>query len=217
MKILFIALLLATAGCTAPKPGTVTVTPRPPVIRSEDLVERVRFPEMVAVYHVARHADPEHPLLMHEAHAVYRVEGKAAWDLRSPPGLFALPVNYGTLTNVAYQTPHISDAVIAELNQQRMMTRTVTEQAESLNGLLQDFATALSNTRFLSEQNKRLHEQLMQTEIRLDELETVQRNQLQSPAWNGEESPTNKNLPSDAPPSVDGPALIPTAERDQIP
>ncbi|GEM_PF-184451 len=215
MKLLFIVLLFAATGCSTPKSGNVTVTQRPPATESRDLVERTRFPETVAVYHVARHADPGHPLLMHEAHAVYRVEGKAAWDLRAPLGLFALPYENRMLTNVAHRAPHVSDAVIAELNQQRAITRTVTEQAASLNGALNDFQAALSNTKFLSEQNRLLHEQLTRAESRLDELEAAQRVRLQPLDWENAEPATTNDLPMDSHSPADGSTVVSTAEPDR--
>jgi hypothetical protein len=171
MKTSFFALLFLAVGCSAPKSGKVTVMPRPAAVVSQDLTERVRYPEIVMDYHVARYVDPNHPMLLHESHTVYRVEGQATWNLHSPSGCFVLPSGAGALPNPAFAPPQVNDAVIAELNQQRTITRGVAQQAESLNGSLREFATAISNTRNLVEQNRTLREQLTRTERRLDALE----------------------------------------------
>lgn len=171
MKIPLIALILLAVGCSTSRLGKVTVVPQPAPTTPHQLTERVRIPEFVSAYHVARYVDPNHPLLMHEAHSVYRVEGQAAWNLHSPPGYFALPSGAGVLTNVAYQPPQINDAVVAELNHQRTVTRNVMQQAETLNDSLREFAAALSNTRILAEQNRELREQINITVRRLEALE----------------------------------------------
>jgi hypothetical protein len=172
MKIPFLALLVLAAGCSTPQPGRVTVMPQPDAVVSQDLSERTRYPEIVMGYHVARYVDPNQPLLLHESHTVYRVEGQAAWNLHSPPGSFVLPPTARSLVNTAFAPPPMNDAIAAELNQQRTVTRTVTQEAQSLNGSLHEFATALSSTRNLIEQNRLLREQLARAEQRLDAVET---------------------------------------------
>jgi hypothetical protein len=159
--------LLITVGCSAPRPGRVFVLPHPNPVAPDHLSERVRYPELVKAYHMARYVDPNHRLLMHEAHTVYRVEGQATWNLRSSPGGFVLPSAVGTLTNAAVAPPPFNDAVVAELNQQRAITRAVTQQAQSLNHSIQEFSAALSTNRSLVEQNRLLREQLSRIEQRL--------------------------------------------------
>jgi hypothetical protein len=171
MKTFPFALLLLVAGCSTHHFNKVTVSPRPSVIVSDNLTERVRYPEIVMDYHIARYVDPNHPLLMHEAHTVYRVEGLAAWNLHSASGDFILPGSLVAPTNAAFMPALVNDAVIAELNQQHTITRTMRQQTESLNGSLHDFATALSGTRNLAEQNKTLREELSKANSRLDALE----------------------------------------------
>ena len=107
----------------------------------------------------------------HEAHAVYRVEGLATWNLHSSSGDFVLPGSLVAPTNSAFVPPPVNDAVIAELNQQHAITRAMSQQAESLNDSLRNFATALSGTRNLVEQNKALREEISKANRRLDALE----------------------------------------------
>lgn len=180
MRTLSLVLLSLVAGCSSPKPGRVVVTPRQSVVVPDDLTERVRYPELVKAYHVSRYAEPNR-MLMHEAHTVYRVEGQATWNLHSPPGCFVLPSGMAALTNTAFAPPAVNDAVLAELNQQRAMTRTVTQQAESLNGSLRDFTAALANTRTLAEQNKALRDQVAKTEKRIEALEAELKKQANQP------------------------------------
>lgn len=180
MRTLSLVLLALAAGCSSPKPSKVVVTPRPAVVVPDDLTERVRYPELVKAYHVSRYAEPSR-MLMHEAHTVYRVEGQPTWNLHSPPGCFVLPSGAVALTDPAFAPPAVNDEVLAELNQQRAMTRAVTQQAESLNGSLRDFTAALANTRTLAEQNKALREQLAKTERRIEALEAELKKQPSQP------------------------------------
>jgi hypothetical protein len=180
MRTLSLVLIALVAGCSSPKPGKVVVTPRQSVVVPDDLTERVRYPELVKAYHISRYAEPTR-MLMHEAHTVYRVEGQATWNFHSPPGCFVLPSGAAALTNAAFAPPAVNDEVLAELNQQRAMTRAVTQQAESLNGSLRDFTAALTNTRTLAEQNKTLRDQLTKTERRLEAVEAELKKQASQP------------------------------------
>ena len=171
MRTLLLALLVIAAGCSSPNPGKMLVAPAAPIVVPDKPTERVRYPELVKAYHVSRYVEPDPGVLMHEAHTVYRIEAQAAWNLHSPPGYFVLPSGAAALTNAAFAPPAVNDAVVAELNQQRALTRAVTAQAESLNGSLREFTAALANTRTLAEQSRTLREQLAKTEQRLEALE----------------------------------------------
>src|SRR5438094_910165 len=115
MKPLPLTLLVIATGCSSPKPGRVLVAPAAPVVVPDNLTERVRYPELVKGYHVSRYVEPDHCLLMHEAHTDYRVEAQATWNLHSPPGSFAVPSGMAALTNAAFAPPPVNDAVVAEL------------------------------------------------------------------------------------------------------
>jgi hypothetical protein len=180
MRTFSFILLVLVAGCSSPKPRKVLIAPKQPLVVPDDLTERVRYPHLVKGYHVSRYVEPSH-LLMHEAHTVYRVESQATWNLQSAPGCFVLPSGTASLTNAAFAPRAVNDAVIAELNQQRAMTRAVTQQAESLNGSLRDFTAALANTRTVAEQNKTLREQLSKTEKRIEALEAEVKKQAGQP------------------------------------
>lgn len=171
MKIFIVSLLLFVAGCSTRDYRNVTVSPHPAALAPDTSTELVRYPEVIRDYYLARYIDPNQPLLLHEAHTVYRVEGLATWNFHSLPGDFILPGSLIGPTNAAFALPPVNDAVIAEINQQHAITRTMFQQAESLNTSLHDFSTALSATRNLVEQNKALRDELAKANNRLDALE----------------------------------------------
>lgn len=158
-------------GCSAPRSGRVTVVPRPDLQAANGRPDQVRFLEVVKAYHVGRSIDPN-PAVLHEAHTIYRVEAQSTWNLQPPPGYFLLPSSVGVLTNAAYASPAFNEAVIAELNHQRAITRTVSQQAASLGNSLQDLGTALAASRSLIEQNQALRLQLSRIENRLEAAES---------------------------------------------
>jgi hypothetical protein len=49
-------------------------------------VGNVRTPELVKVYGVNRYVDPADPRMVHERHAVYRLEEEPNWVVRTPHG-----------------------------------------------------------------------------------------------------------------------------------
>lgn len=172
--LLTLTCLALVAGCSAPRPTRITVVPRRDSQPANGLTELIRYPELVKAYHVGRWIDPAG---LHEAHTVYRVEAQAHWNLHSPPGCFVLPSVVGSLTNAAYVPPALNEAAIAELNQQRAVTRTVSQQSESLGRSLQELSSTLAANRSLIEQNKALRDQLSRIEARLDAAEAKLRGQ----------------------------------------
>jgi hypothetical protein len=83
------------AGCAQPQPQVVVLPAGHRVVRSASFantltpagptgtVSNVRQAEMVKVYGVNRYVDPTDPRIMHERHAIYRVEQEPAWVTRS--------------------------------------------------------------------------------------------------------------------------------------
>src|SRR4030095_458193 len=98
MKALSLVFLVLITGCSSTKSGRVAVLPRQPTVVPDNLLERVRYPELVKAYHVSRYVEPSR-LLMHEAHTVYRVEAQAAWNFHSLAACFVLPSGMTVLTN----------------------------------------------------------------------------------------------------------------------
>jgi hypothetical protein len=91
----FLLTSLILAGCAEPEPQVV-VLPSSRHLAQSDAVPRtsaptgpigtvanVRQAEQVKVYGVNRYVDPVDPRIMHERHAIYRIEQKPAWVTRS--------------------------------------------------------------------------------------------------------------------------------------
>ena len=96
-KLTFPCLLAALllAGCARPQPQVVVLPTGHRVGPSDSIpkpltpagpigaVSNVRQPELVKVYGVNRYVDPADSRIMHERHAIYRVEQQPAWVTRS--------------------------------------------------------------------------------------------------------------------------------------
>jgi hypothetical protein len=97
MKLTFPSLLTALllAGCAQPQPQVVVLPTGHRVAPSDSIpklltpagpigtVSNVRQSELVKVYGVNRYVDPVDSRIMHERHAIYRVEQQPAWVTRS--------------------------------------------------------------------------------------------------------------------------------------
>jgi hypothetical protein len=91
----FLSIGLLLTGCAEPQPQvvvlpaghrTVQSNSRPQVLTPVGplgTVANVRQAELVKVYGVNRYVDPADPRVMHERHAIYRVEQQPAWVTRS--------------------------------------------------------------------------------------------------------------------------------------
>ena len=91
----FAALTSAISACQS-QPTTVIVPARhdrgtPPKADSPaskaappGSVANVRQSELVKVYGINRYVDPSDPAILHERHAIYRIEQKPEWVTRSP-------------------------------------------------------------------------------------------------------------------------------------
>ena len=91
----FLLTSLLLAGCAEPEPEVVVLPPSRRLVQSDTVprtptptgpigtVANVRQAEQVKVYGVNRYIDPADPRIMHERHAIYRIEQKPAWVTRS--------------------------------------------------------------------------------------------------------------------------------------
>jgi hypothetical protein len=87
----FLLTSLLLAGCAKPEPQVVVLPASRRLVQSEAIprtaapmgpigtVANVRQAERVKVYGVNRYVDPADPRIMHERHAIYRIEQKPAW------------------------------------------------------------------------------------------------------------------------------------------
>jgi hypothetical protein len=142
MKTIYLVpLLFLTACSTAPK---VVLRPLPP---SPVPVNTVRYPETIRAYHVGRYTDPNGDSVMHERHVVYRVEENARWDFRpgEPCGshLAASPVP----RDAAFAPVPVNDAILAEVNSQKLATAQIMAESKILAAALAQFQAALQQAR----------------------------------------------------------------------
>src|SRR5580704_2275145 len=91
----FLSIGLLLTGCAEPQPQVVVLPTGHRTVQSRSgpqvltpvgplgTVANVRQAELVKVYGVNRYVDPADPRVMHERHAVYRVEQQPAWVTRS--------------------------------------------------------------------------------------------------------------------------------------
>jgi len=162
MKPFHLIPLLFLAACSStPKLGM-----RPPSSTALADNSAVRYPEIIRAYHVGCYPDPNDDSVMHEQHVVYRVEENTRWDLR--PGVIA---NDFTLPrDAAFSPTPVNDAVLAEVNAQRLATAEITVQAKTLSAALTQFQSALQVARTNLQQTAALRAQVDALQKRLDAL-----------------------------------------------
>jgi hypothetical protein len=91
----FLLTSVLLTGCAEPEPQVVVLPPSHRLAQSDSTpristptgpigtAANVRQAEQVKVYGVNRYVDPADPRIMHERHAIYRIEQKPAWVTRS--------------------------------------------------------------------------------------------------------------------------------------
>ena len=168
MKILrFLPLVFLTACSTSPK---VALRPLPPPLATDN--STVRYPEVVRPYYFGRYIDPNDDLVMHEQHVVYRVEENTRWDLHPIiPGNDMVFPSVPLSHDAAFNPLPVNDAVMAEINAQKLATVQITMQARILSAALAQFETALQQTRTNLQETAALRVTVNQIEKRLDALD----------------------------------------------
>jgi hypothetical protein len=167
MKTYYLIPLLFLSACsTTPK---LTLRPQQTPATSAD---GVRYPEVLHAYHIGRYADPNDDLIMHEQHTVYRVEENTRWNFHPGPvdgNLPALPPH-----DAAFAPAPVNDAILAEVNSQRLATTEIMMQARTLSAALAQFQAALSQTKTNLQETARLRVTVNDMQKRLDALDTAQ-------------------------------------------
>jgi hypothetical protein len=187
MKIYYLIPLLFFSACsTTPK---LALRPQPSLPMDDSAV---RYPEVVRAYHVGRYVDPNDGLVMHEQHAVYRVEENTRWNFH--PGLAEGNLLAPPPRDTAFAPAPVNDAILAEVNSQRLATTQIMMQARTLSAALSQFQTALAQTKTNFQQTMILRATVNDMKQRLDALETAQGQSPTSPI-----STTNEPLDSLSP------------------
>src|SRR5271156_4980997 len=160
-----IPLLFLSACSTTPK---LVLQPQPHPLAADT----VRYPEVLHAYHVGRYADPNDDLIMHEQHVVYRVEENTRWNFHPGPAdgnLPALPSH-----DSAFAPAPVNDAILAEVNSQRLATAQIMMQARTLSSALSQFQSALQQTKTNFQETAILRASVDDMKQRLAALETAQ-------------------------------------------
>jgi hypothetical protein len=167
MKTYYLIPLLFLSACSTTPKLELRPQPSPPLDESA-----VRYPEVIRAYHVGRYVDPNEDLVMHEQHTVYRVEENTRWNFH--PGSADGNVPALPSRDAAFAPAPVNDAILAEVNSQRLATVQIMMQARTLSAALSQFQTALSQTKTNFQQTVILRATVNDMKHRLAALETAQ-------------------------------------------
>jgi hypothetical protein len=121
---------------------------------------------------------------MHEQHVVYRVEDNTRWNFH--PG--AVGGSTAVPRDAAFAPAPVNDAILAEVNSQRLATAQIMVQSRSLSAALAQFQTALQQTKTNLQDTLVLRAAVNDMKQRLDALESAQKQPppLSTPATTNE-------------------------------
>jgi hypothetical protein len=166
MKILrLIPLMFLTACSTTPK---LTLRPQQPPSAADNAA--VRYPDTVRSYHFGRYVDPNDSLVMHEKHVMYRVEENSRWDLH-PHQTDNTVFQFTSPPDSAFAPIPTNDAILAEVNAQKLATARIMAQAKDLASALAQFQVVLQQTRTNFQEMAILRASVVQMKKQLDALE----------------------------------------------
>ena len=168
MKTLHLIPLIFITSCST-TPRLALRLQQPPAMADNSTV---RYPEVIHAYHVGRYADPSDDLVMHEQHVIYRVEENTRWNLHPASrenSFLAAPDS----RNAAFSPLPVNDAVLAEVNAQKLATVQIIMEAKVLSSALAQFQVALQQTRTNLQETAVLRTSVIEMEKRLDALEAT--------------------------------------------
>jgi hypothetical protein len=181
MKTFYLLPLLLLGACAAAPKLTLRSQP------SSLATDSVRYPEMIRAYHFGRYADPDDDSLLHEQHTIYRVEENARWDLSSRTATSGgTTVSTGTMRDAAFSPTPVNDAILAEVNSQRLATAQIIRESQTLTAALARFQNSFATN---LKQMQAMHANVNDLKQRLAALETATGQATNSPTAN--HSPTN--------------------------
>jgi len=164
-----IPLMFLTACSTTPK---LTLQPQPPPPTADN--SAVRYPEIINAYHIGRYVDPNDDLVMHEQHVVYRVEENTRWNFHPGPLDGVVPA-LPPARDPAFSPAPVNDAILAEVNSQRIATAQITAQARVLSSELAQVQITLLETKTNLQATAAMRTTLNELKKRLDALEAAQK------------------------------------------
>lgn len=169
MKSFYLIPLLFLSACSTSPKVTLRPQPSPPVENAT-----VRYPEVVRAYHFGRYVDPSDNLVMHEQHTAFRVEENTRWSLRTATtgGAGVSATTMATPRDSAFSPLPVNDAVLAEINAQKMATVQIMMQTRTLTAALGQFQTELAQSKTNLQETAALHAAVSDMKHRLDALES---------------------------------------------
>lgn len=159
MKYLALIPLVIVSCTTKPQ-----VSVHPKTISTTEPVSSVRYGEVIRSYNIGRYVDSEFPQTMHEAHAVYRVEALARWDLHPGSNLLT-PLN--PPPDSALCPPSANDALVAEMNRQREVTGRVMLEATKLANSYNELGLVLGEMKNVASNNVALSRRIATNELQM--------------------------------------------------
>jgi len=162
----FIPLIFLSACSTTPK---LALRPQSPPAAADN--SAVRYPEVVRAYHFGRYVDPNDDLVMHEQHTVYRVEENTRWNFHPAPVDAA--IQFAPSRDAAFSSAPVNDAILAEVNSQKLATVQIMAESKILASALQRLETALQDARKNEQATARLQITVDSLKKQLDALETA--------------------------------------------
>lgn len=174
MKQLLIIPVVFLAACASRPPKNIIINHTEP---SRATVAPLRLTEDVREYRFGRYPDPRDPRAMHESHPVYRIETDARWNLNQAANSAASQIQSGTTKSVIP-----NDAVVAEVNKQRAVTKAFIEQTSTLNQKLGELSKAAGQSQEIAKQNLALKSEVVALQQRLDAFESHLRERKQDAA-----------------------------------
>jgi len=170
MKSFYLIPLLFLSACSTSPKMTLRPQSSPPVENAS-----VRYPEVVRAYHFGRYVDPGDDLVMHEQHTVFRVEESTRWSLRTATtgGAGVSATTMATPRDSAFSPLPVNDAVLAEVNAQKLATVQIMIQTRTLSAALGQFQTALAQSKTNLQETAVLRAAVNDMKHRLDTLEAA--------------------------------------------
>ncbi len=169
MKKLALLPLLFIVSCASHPQSKVGFKPLPqPVFEP---AEALRYPDTLRAYYVGRFADPNHPELLNEQHAVYRVEASSRWNLHAAPSGVRIATPLNPPADPAFSPPPASDALVAEMNRQRDATAQIMAEAVQLGAAYNDLQKLVNEMRNVARNNIEMKDRLAGAEQRLADLQ----------------------------------------------
>jgi len=173
MKSFSLLPLLFLSACASQRPPALSV--RPLNVSSPMDNAALRCPEIVRAYHLGRGVEPDNDLLLHGEQTVYRVESASHWNLHPGPSEPDSMDLSSAPRDAAFMPFPVNDAILAEVNAQKIATVRIMAQSRALAAALAEFQTALQTTQTNLQVTAALRASLKKMEQRLAALETAPR------------------------------------------